>query len=423
MPWADARLGADRLPGAYAWRSLLRTGTVIAGGSDFPVELPNPFHGIHAAATRRPLAGPDPSWQPEQRMTRGEAVRAFTAWNAYAAHRESELGSLDLRNRIMMTVHGPRLSADRYLRYLDERSRDAALVGVHAIGGVFNFPFEPGRFVASYADDLDALSPHPLTAEGRTYYDRDIPMMAQQAEIVHRNGAKVVGQIFHGGVVVGPSPIDDELARGIPHPLTANESADFVAACALAAGRAVAAGFDGIEVHAAHGYLVNQFLSPATNRRDDEFGGSLEHRLRFLLAILDAVRRECGIGFPIGVRLPGAEFIEGGLDVAAVCSIARHLERWGIAYVNVSTGNYTGLSHGVHLAYVASSYTPQGPNVPFAAAIRNAVDRVPVIVAGRFTDLRFADYFNFHPNGSTAENAQKGTVHYDPLIGITMVGR
>jgi predicted amidohydrolase YtcJ len=95
MPWADARLGGDRLPGAYAWRSLLRTGTVIAGGSDFPVELPNPFHGIHAAVTRRPLSGPDPGWQPEQRMTRGEAVRAFTAWNAYAAHRESELGTLE----------------------------------------------------------------------------------------------------------------------------------------------------------------------------------------------------------------------------------------------------------------------------------------------------------------------------------------
>ena len=95
MPWAEARLGADRLPGAYAWRSLLRTGTVIAGGSDFPVELPNPFHGIHAAVTRRPLGGWNAGWQPEQRMTRGEAVRAFTAWNAYAAHREAELGTLE----------------------------------------------------------------------------------------------------------------------------------------------------------------------------------------------------------------------------------------------------------------------------------------------------------------------------------------
>lgn len=95
MPWADARLGAERLPGAYAWRSLLRTGTLIAGGSDFPVELPNPFHGIHAAVTRRPRTGPDPGWQPEERMTRAEAVRAFTAWNAYAAHQETELGTLE----------------------------------------------------------------------------------------------------------------------------------------------------------------------------------------------------------------------------------------------------------------------------------------------------------------------------------------
>ena len=95
MPWAPGRLGPERLPGAYAWRSLLATGTVIAGGSDFPVELPNPFHGIHAAVTRRPRGGPDPGWQPEQRMTRAEAVRAFTAWNAYAAHQETELGTLE----------------------------------------------------------------------------------------------------------------------------------------------------------------------------------------------------------------------------------------------------------------------------------------------------------------------------------------
>ena len=95
MPWAPARLGAERLPGAYAWRALLATGSIIAGGSDFPVELPNPFHGVHAAVTRRPRGGPDPGWQPEQRMTRGEAVRAFTAWNAYAAHQEAALGTLE----------------------------------------------------------------------------------------------------------------------------------------------------------------------------------------------------------------------------------------------------------------------------------------------------------------------------------------
>ena len=109
MPWAAERLGPDRLRGAYAWRSLLATGVRIAGGSDFPVESPNPFHGIHAAVTRRPRAAPGhgdahaavpgtedaPRWQPEQRMTREEAVRSFTIWNAYASRQEARLGSLE----------------------------------------------------------------------------------------------------------------------------------------------------------------------------------------------------------------------------------------------------------------------------------------------------------------------------------------
>jgi predicted amidohydrolase YtcJ len=99
MPWAEARLGAERMRGAYAWRSLLATGVRIAGGSDFPVEDPNPFHGIYAAVARRPRTGEDRGWQPEQRMTRAEAVRSFTAWNAEAAHQERELGTLEAGKR------------------------------------------------------------------------------------------------------------------------------------------------------------------------------------------------------------------------------------------------------------------------------------------------------------------------------------
>jgi hypothetical protein len=104
MAWAAERLGPQRLRGAYAWRSLLATGTVIAGGSDFPVESPNPFHGIHAAVTRRPRAGDDPPWQPEQCMTRQEAVRSFTTWNAYAARQEADLGSLEPGKRADLVV-------------------------------------------------------------------------------------------------------------------------------------------------------------------------------------------------------------------------------------------------------------------------------------------------------------------------------
>jgi len=99
MRWAGERLGPERLSGAYAWRSVLDTGTIIANGSDFPVEDPNPFHGIYAAVTRRPLEGDDPGWQPEQRMTRLEALRSFTTWNAWAAGQEAELGTLDVGKR------------------------------------------------------------------------------------------------------------------------------------------------------------------------------------------------------------------------------------------------------------------------------------------------------------------------------------
>jgi hypothetical protein len=95
MRWAEERLGPDRLVGAYAWRSVLDSGAYIAGGSDFPVEDANPFHGLHAAVTRRPREGDDPGWQPAQRMTREEAVRAFTIWNARSIGRGADEGSLE----------------------------------------------------------------------------------------------------------------------------------------------------------------------------------------------------------------------------------------------------------------------------------------------------------------------------------------
>ena len=104
MDWAIERLGPERLKGAYAWRSLLDTGVTIAGGSDFPVESPNPFHGIYAAVARRPISGEDRGWQPTQRMTREEAVRSFTTWNAFASHRETEMGMLRAGHRADLVV-------------------------------------------------------------------------------------------------------------------------------------------------------------------------------------------------------------------------------------------------------------------------------------------------------------------------------
>jgi len=310
-----------------------------------------------------------------------------------------DIGGLRLRNRLMMTTHGPRLPQNRYLPYLDARSRDVALVGLHAGYGMGAFPPGPGRFEAEDALGPDAVPPHPLTQEGRAWCERYVPVLREQAEVIQRNGARCVGQLHHAGTsdaadtldfVVGPSGVRDEHRRRMPHALTALEVADVVQVFAEAAGRVQRAGLDAVEIHAAHGYLINQFLSPLTNRRLDRYGGSLDNRIRLLLEVLAAVRAVLDGSLPVGVRIPGAEGGAAGLTTADVCEIAAQLEGAGADYLSVSTGNYTGLRAGLGVAYVAPAYEAPGPAVADAAAVRSGV-RVPVVVTGRITDALMAE--------------------------------
>src|SRR6202035_1523599 len=145
------------------------------------------------------------------------------------------VGDLALRNRVMMTTHGPRLSQRRYLRYLHERSQDVGLVGVPASLGVSAFPVGPGAFDPSRMGDFDAVPPHPLSQEGMAYYDSQVGLIAEQAEVIHANGAKAMGQMVHIGVsqheettqvVIAPSDTPDETRRHSPHILTPTEIAD-----------------------------------------------------------------------------------------------------------------------------------------------------------------------------------------------------
>jgi 2,4-dienoyl-CoA reductase-like NADH-dependent reductase (Old Yellow Enzyme family) len=311
------------------------------------------------------------------------------------------LGPLTIPNRIMFTTHGPRLSQARYLRYLEERAKGGVGLMGFNLGplGLMQFPFGPGKAILANAADLDAVPPHPLTAEGRAYYDGLIPSYRVWADTIHAHGAKCVGQLYHAGAAqhsdnfqptVAPSAVADEYERHNPHPLTGDEIADLVEAYALCAGRAVKAGYDGIELHSAHGYLPHQFLSPLFNRRTDAYGGSLENRMRFLLEIFRAVRGAVGDGFLVGVRLTAPDGVEGGLSLDDVIGVSRRLEAEGAGYVSFSGGSYAGLRGGANLPYVAPAFVAQGPNLPVSAAVKQVVG-IPVMVAGRMVDFELAE--------------------------------
>lgn len=310
-----------------------------------------------------------------------------------------DAGRLHLRNRLMMTTHGPRLPQRRYLPYLEARSAEVAMVGIHAAYGMGQFPPGPGRFSPEDHPDPDAVVPHPLSTEGRAWCEQFVPALAEQAAAVHRGGALCAGQLHHAGAadagdslgaVAGPSAVVDEYRRRPPHVLTPEEIADLVQVYGEAAGRVRRAGCDVVEVHAGHGYLLQQFLSPLTNRRDDAYGGDLAHRMRLLLEVVEAVLAAVGDDLPVGVRIPGSEAAAGGLTTMDMVEVCRALVPLGVSYLSVSNGTYTGLRGGLGLAYVAPATVPQAPSAADAAQVRAATG-LPVVVTGRITDPETAE--------------------------------
>jgi 2,4-dienoyl-CoA reductase-like NADH-dependent reductase (Old Yellow Enzyme family) len=312
-----------------------------------------------------------------------------------------ELGELTIPNRIMMTTHGPRLSQTRYLRYIAERARGGVGLMGFNLGplGLMQLPLGPGRADPAGMADLDVVPPHPLTAEGQAYYDGLTPAYRAWVEAAHEYGAKCIGQLYHPGAaqhtdtfqpIIAPSPVADPYERHNPHALSTEEIGQLVEAYALCAKRAVMAGYDGVELHAAHGYLPQQFLSAATNLRTDAYGGNFENRMRFLLEVHAAVRDAVGPEYLVGIRLTAPEPVENGLTIEDLVAVCRRLTSLGIGYIGISGGSYAGLRGPNDMPYVAPAFVPQGPNVPAAAVIKQAVD-VPVIVSGRIADFDLAE--------------------------------
>ncbi|MBK7947908.1 MAG: FAD-dependent oxidoreductase [Deltaproteobacteria bacterium] len=311
-----------------------------------------------------------------------------------------EIGPIRLANRVMMSVHGPRLSQTRYLPYLAERAAGGVgLIGVPAGMGVGELPLGPGRARLDMQGDFDAVPFDPLSKEGLEHLDRTlIPTFAAQAKAVHEFGCRLVGQLYHPGTsrnhddlqpAVGPSEEPDDEKRQTPHVLSLAEIERVERAYVEGARRIAAAGLDAVELHAAHGYLFQQFLSPATNFRKDAYGGDLEGRCRLLEEVVERVLAQIGPGVALGVRLTGIE-PPGGYGIDEIVRVAKRLEARGVAYLNVSGGTYTGNRRGLTGAYVGSIYEPETPHAEAAAAIRRAVS-IPVIVSGRIPDLEVGE--------------------------------
>ena len=185
----------------------------------------------------------------------------------------------------------------------------------------------------------------------------------------------------HGWQTVAPSALPFRDGDNAPSAMTHQDMQDVREAFAAAARRSARLGIDAIQIHAAHGYLLHQFLSPLSNQRDDQYGGSLEKRLRFPLEVFDAVRAAFPAERPVSVRVSGTDWVPGGWDIDDTVAFARALEKRGCSVIHVSSG-------GLH----PSQQIPVGPGyqVPLARAVKQAVG-IPVVAVGLITDFDHAE--------------------------------
>ncbi len=288
------------------------------------------------------------------------------------------IGKVTLKNRLVMSPMGCGLAN------LDGTPSEdmIAFYEARAIGGAGLIIPEITRI-----NDINGAG---LMRQLSVTKDRHIEPLSRLAEAVHKHGSKIFIQLHHPGretvsallggqPVVAPSAIPCKLLNQETRALTTEEVKQLVKQFAAGAGRVQKAGCDGVELHAAHGYLLHQFLSPYTNKREDEYGGSFENRLRIIIEIIEGIRKECGPDFPVGVRLSIEEFLdktgvtEEYIHVQDGVKIAMALEQAGIDFIDPSCGLYeTGMTCIEPISF------PQGWRRDFLKAVKSHV-KIPVI--------------------------------------------
>ena len=226
------------------------------------------------------------------------------------------------------------------------------------------------------------------------------------------NGTHLWMQISHGGrqtqTLVNPTPKAPSAVKlglpggqfGTPVPLTEDEIKDLIQRFAIAAKAAKDAGFTGVQIHAAHGYLISQFLSPRSNQREDEWGGSLENRARFLMESVRAVRKAVGKAFPVSVKLNSADFQRGGFAFEESLQVARWLEAEGLDLLEISGGSYEqprmmdldGMEEVEDQKVPASTAAREAYFVDFAKAMKAELKTLPLMVTGGFRTRAAMDH-------------------------------
>lgn len=314
------------------------------------------------------------------------------------------IGKMEVKNRIIMAPAGtgglgPEGEiSDRIIDYYVERAK----------GGV--------GFIITQSSMIlrEALAP----SRASMYDDKFVPKLRELSNAVHQNGAKVAFQIAHHGKVLtqfrhsvpnpgeiralAPSPIPrlrtivnvptgKSVGPGIftgndvPEEANKEDINCLIKGYAEAARRVKEAGFDAVEIHGSHGYLISQFLSPLDNRRTDEYGGSVENRARFACEVIEGVRKRVGSDFPILFRMNGSDFLEGGITIEESALQAPMFVEAGADALHISAGQ-PGSNQWQYPSYLF----PKGVLVPLAERIRRVVN-VPVIAVAKIGDPFFAE--------------------------------
>ncbi len=280
------------------------------------------------------------------------------------------IGNMKIRNRIVMPPMATNYAGDdgrvTELMISHYEQRAGGGVGLIITEGICpDFPRGKGWKNEAGIDD-----------------DKYMPGFKHLANAVHAQGAKIAMQIHHAGrqasssftgvQPVAPSAIPASPGGEVPRELTLDEINDLVNRFALAAGRARDCGFDGVEIHGAHGYLVNQFISRVSNKRTDSYGGDLAGRARFLMEIIGAVRSKVGSGYPVWCRINTEELGPESITIDELQSVARMAVKAGCDAIHVSL-------------FGANTFVDDaGALVPFAEAVKKEVS-VPVIAVGFLT--------------------------------------